>query len=563
MWLMGTQHRVAIVLAVSLAAASSPIALASDDFEIGASRAPESAVTQSSPAPSSVTQASPANGPSMFGPTWSEFNTLAKTRYGAENIDLACKNPFDSANPLSMAAELVARRAVTELVDVLAKKIGTTPVATPAQRKQEADWLRQTARHKVWLPVATEVLIGNQVHEQSLRQGAVIASDRLNARDTRRFGQVKALMDKVVAQLPADQPYSFQMHVSSEPRVSLAANMGGYIYVSEGLLRDRGLTDEEITLRLAHEISHVTKRHVLRDFQTKLVDAWAVKQQTQGDLAKLTDPGAMLGLVMQRMTLTQVLARTFDHGNELEADSCAIALSAKAIGLGATSSALTRLAAYFASGAPVAEGGSTHPRSELRLQVMSLQLKGLSGRDISPGAMSAQVMATAAPAMGAPTLGTAAMGYAGGTSGSRTASASGNLTPSTPPTALRQGSKTSVSSATAVVVTELVEQAKQVMQSNLAQGKTNDFALPSRRLGPATGNQRFPYGFMVGDVGGKYVALYDVSEQTVRDFNQAVHQEPKVMMFAGAQGAGGKPYAGYSPDSKFWILLPFAYLRAN
>jgi hypothetical protein len=361
----------------------------------------------------------------------------------------------------------------------------------------------------------------------------------------------RGLLAQLVAQLPADQPYTFQLHVTNERGTSLAAHMGGLVYVSEGLLRDRGLTDDDLTLRLTHEVSHVTKRHVLRDFQTKLVDAWAVTQQTRGDIA-LTQPGAMLGLVLQRISLTQMLARTFDHGNELEADSCAVGLTAKVIGREATSSSVSRLAQSFASGAIVAEGSANHPRSDLRVQVMNLQLKGLGGQ----AAVPTQVAATSTPAVG---------GNGNETAGARAPNEAEGLSVSKMVFATEGGTPVgrSVSLDAARLVVGVVEQAKQVMQISLTQGRTQGFASPTPPLGPVTGSRQFPYGWMVHDRGGKYVALYDVSEQTVRTFNLALHGQASVMQFGGAMSAGGRPYAGYSADAKHWILLPFVYLQAN
>ncbi|MDN3920046.1 hypothetical protein [Roseateles violae] len=109
----------------------------------------------------------------------------------------------------------------------------------------------------------------------------------------------------------------------------------------------------------------------------------------------------------------------------------------------------------------------------------------------------------------------------------------------------------------------IVAQARDVMRTHLRDGRTRGFPLPATPLGPAKGNNLFPYGWMVHDRGGKYASLYDISESTVQQFNLVFHGRAVVMPFGGALGAGGLPYAGYAPDSKHWIVVPFAYLQAN
>jgi hypothetical protein len=90
-----------------------------------------------------------------------------------------------------MGVELVVRRGADRLTDKLMAKSGLSSDVTPAQRKQEEMWLKQTARHKVWLPVSVETLIGSQLHEQSVKQGAIVPEDQINVRDRRRLDQVK------------------------------------------------------------------------------------------------------------------------------------------------------------------------------------------------------------------------------------------------------------------------------------------------------------------------------------------------------------------------------------
>jgi hypothetical protein len=477
-----------------------------------------------------IAPASPATSSAQSN--WSEFERVVKGRYGAEQLDLACEAPFDSANPLAMAAELGMRRGATQAFDRLSTRLTGTPLAPAEQRRQENEWLRQTARHKVWLPVTAETLIGSQIHDTAIQQRQVVSDDVLSPRDAVRLSQIRDLTSRLVGALPGDQPYRFRVFVTSERASSLSAHMGGHVYVSEGLLRDRGLSEADLALRIAHEIAHVTKRHVLRDFQTKLVDAYAVGSQTERDLRALTDPSSAFGLVAQRFTLAQTLARTFDHNNELEADSCAVWLAARVLSPDSLKTAIDRFEAHQAAAGDRSADGSVHPRSELRAQVMRLQLQRVAGLGLPLNAASLAAPATA-PAM-VPVAATPAPAVVAPAAGS---------------------------TADAALANQILAMAREVARLHLADPTRTQFPAPPATLGPATRNLAFPFGWRVQDGGGKFAALYDVHESVVRSFNRAVHGSDTVFRYRGA-GAfpGGRPYGGFANDSKHWILVPFSGL---
>lgn len=308
---------------------------------------------------------------------WKEFDRLVKGRFGAQQIDVACESPFDSASPIGMAAEIVLRRTTRDAADQIAMRLGGKPLTPAAKRKEEDEWMRQTARHKVWLPVSAEELLGAQLHDAVVKGRQLVAEEDLSPREADRLAQIRTLLSRMVESLPRDQPFKFKVFVSTQRESTLAAHMGGYLYVSEGLLRDRSLEEADLALRIAHEVAHVTKRHVIRDFQTKLVDSLEVGKQTESELRLLADPLAAFGLVMRRLQLAQALARTFDHHNELEADSCAVWLMSRVSTPEAMRSAIDRFASQDpGQGADARSAdGSIHPRNDLRAQVMRMQFQ--------------------------------------------------------------------------------------------------------------------------------------------------------------------------------------------
>lgn len=306
-----------------------------------------------------------------------DFDTTARpSTYGtAAAPDTRCDKPFDSASPVVMALEIVAIQEIPRVADAIAQKLGQKPDNSAQQRKQQLELLKEAAKFKVWLPVSVETLIGQELHQSLQKQGGLVMDEQLHPRDLARLQQLRKLVQKMADVLPSGQPYTFQVFATRERASSIAAQMGGFVYVSEGLLRDRSLEDADLALRLAHEISHVTKRHVLRDFQTKAVDAYTLSRQTQNDLKRMTDPTAILAMVRQRFSVVQVMARNFDHANELEADACAVRLLRHVMPDESTQRAVDNFAKQVRSNQGTAADRASHPRSELRLQVMYQQLR--------------------------------------------------------------------------------------------------------------------------------------------------------------------------------------------
>lgn len=123
-----------------------------------------------------------------------------------------------------------------------------------------------------------------------------------------------------------ETPYAFQFAVVDQFEPNAFASPGGYIYVSRGLLAQMN-TEAELAGVLAHEISHVTRRH-------------HTKQAGRGlGAGLLTLPGRAVGVVSKdlgNMINTpinyagKVYLSSFSRGQESEADAYGMRLSAAA-----------------------------------------------------------------------------------------------------------------------------------------------------------------------------------------------------------------------------------------
>lgn len=119
----------------------------------------------------------------------------------------------------------------------------------------------------VWgVPVMAERLASRVPLEWEMNIGrsavARLAPSHRICRNAESLAALRPMLDRLFAAAPRS-PYEFNVAVLRDPSVNAFAAPGGFIVVTNGLL---GATraPEELAGVLAHEIQHVTRRHVTR-----------------------------------------------------------------------------------------------------------------------------------------------------------------------------------------------------------------------------------------------------------------------------------------------------------
>jgi predicted Zn-dependent protease len=121
-------------------------------------------------------------------------------------------------------------------------------------------------------------------------------------------------------------PYTFHFNIIDQAEPNAFASPGGYVYISRGLLAQLN-SEAELAGILAHEISHVTRRH----------HAKQIGRQLGAGLFKL--PGAAVGVLNEDLgnminapidTAGQVVLAGYSRDQESEADTYGMRLSAAA-----------------------------------------------------------------------------------------------------------------------------------------------------------------------------------------------------------------------------------------
>ena len=165
---------------------------------------------------------------------------------------------------------------------------------------------------------ATEEQIGGRMDLELQQQVGLYQDASLSA-------YVDAVGKRLVAAMEPG-PYTFRFHIIDQGEPNAFATPGGYIYISRGLLAQLN-SEAELAGILAHEISHVTRRH----------HAKQVGKQVGAGL--LTLPGAVVGIVSEDLgnminapieVAGQVVLASYSRGQESEADAYGMRLSSAA-----------------------------------------------------------------------------------------------------------------------------------------------------------------------------------------------------------------------------------------
>ena len=237
-----------------------------------------------------------------------DFDLRKVQKLGSLNADFLCERLYDSADPAAMAAE-VARIAGPGVLSGKFPELGGK--VTPEQKQMYAK-LRTLARQKVWLPVSAERKMGEWMDQKARNEGLVVDPAGLAKNMRPRYELTKSLLAGIVATLPADNPYTFTLAVTQADESNASISPGGFIYVTTGMLQDKTLERNDIALRLAHEVAHLTRRHALKEVQVKMVDALEVSKSLKPLLDVAQEPARVMETLFGKAKATELMFQRFD-----------------------------------------------------------------------------------------------------------------------------------------------------------------------------------------------------------------------------------------------------------
>ena len=175
------------------------------------------------------------------------------------------------------------------------------------------------------LPKSQEAALGRSIIREIRRQGVIVNDPELTE-------YVQSIGHRLAAQVN-NGDFEFEFFVVDNPQINAFALPGGYIGVHTGLIEASG-NEDELAGVLAHEIAHVTQRHIARAVHAN---------QRAGLLSLATMLGAIIAAtaanaggegieaaIMSSQALQAQNQINFTRSNEYEADRVGVGTMAAA-----------------------------------------------------------------------------------------------------------------------------------------------------------------------------------------------------------------------------------------
>lgn len=227
------------------------------------------------------------------------------------------------------------------------------------------------------LPITTEKRIGLQIMQQIRQREATYLDDH----------EVEAYLNHLGGRLAGfshDPGFGFEFFAINDPSINAFAMPGGYIGVHTGLILS-AQSESELAGVLAHELSHVTQRHIARQlFQSKRISIASMVAMGLGLLAASSNPQAASAAIAasQAGAISAQLAYSRDF--ERESDRLGFEMLGKAgfdeRGMAAFFERLQQSVRLYENNATAYL--RTHPLTGERLADMQNREQGLAYRQV-------------------------------------------------------------------------------------------------------------------------------------------------------------------------------------
>ncbi|HEY9827219.1 MAG TPA: M48 family metallopeptidase [Stenomitos sp.] len=197
-----------------------------------------------------------------------------------------------------------------------------------------------------------EMQLGAQMHQNLLSKGTKLYTNAELNQYVQEIGQRLAVNSRRVP---------FRFYIVQSPSVNAFATMGGYVYITTGLLKAAD-NEAQVASVMAHEMGHIEKRHLLSQIQNAMLTRGLLATALGTDQNQLANMGAEL-----------LVSRPQSREDEYEADQEGLRLLRGAnYATGAMPAFMRKLLRPGNSG-PVFL--STHPAIPNRLKVLEQTIR--------------------------------------------------------------------------------------------------------------------------------------------------------------------------------------------
>ncbi|MFK7779802.1 MAG: M48 family metalloprotease [Candidatus Gracilibacteria bacterium] len=259
--------------------------------------------------------------------TKSMFNDDSNT--STTRVDTECTNPMDNYKNNYREALKIAGVYCASNSSSFMNLISSENSNTKENSKALKLLTKEIAKKTVWLPIEIEKKYGEQIYKSRLKNEDVVLRSTKNRKYKKMYKKLDLFVKKYNTYLEKNDylknnSYPFKIKIfilSSKNRVE--AIPGGYIFISEDFIKGK-----RYRTVLAHELTHISKRHLTKDLQYRLINGYDNIADIIKLIKKLNEPNVkQKDIVFSSLVSANLIYEHFEkhtQDQELEADACSL-----------------------------------------------------------------------------------------------------------------------------------------------------------------------------------------------------------------------------------------------
>ncbi len=247
------------------------------------------------------------------------------------DVDLECVNPLDNyENNYREALKIAGMYTVANSSSVLNflsnKQSSNNDIENTSSAIKKLS--SELAKKTVWIPVEVEEYYGEQIYNDRLKNNDIILKTTKNKKYKTMYKKWDIFVDSYNKYLEENKylennkyPFKIKIFILSSKKKAEAIP-GGYLFISEDFIKDN-----RYATILTHELTHVSKRHLTKDLQYRLISGYDnvsdiiqfIKDMQSKNFKEKVDMTSSKDMLKLRKDFQK-----HSQSQELEADACSL-----------------------------------------------------------------------------------------------------------------------------------------------------------------------------------------------------------------------------------------------
>lgn len=240
------------------------------------------------------------------------------------NVDYECKQQFENYDfnwaGILKVASLYGLSNSGTIISLLNSNQNSSKQISQEDFKNFANTI---AKNYLWIPLEIEKIYGEQIYKDRVKNGDVVLRNTKNSKYKKLYKKLDNFIDEFNAYtktLENSYPYDIKVYILSAEKKAESAPYG-YVFISEDYIKN----DMYKTI-LAHELSHISKRHATKEIQFRLVNMYSSITDITLLIQDMQNVDVASKMVYGDLGL-KVIQKSFElysQEQELEADACGL-----------------------------------------------------------------------------------------------------------------------------------------------------------------------------------------------------------------------------------------------